>query len=107
MLRAQLGVFGEERHVDALGLFGRFRQIFPDFLGGKDEDRRREAHERAADFPDGGLRGAARFVVGGFGVEPIFQHVVIKRAEIDDAEIVNRVIDAMEFVARNTSRGTF
>src|SRR6266849_4725141 len=91
--------FREQSHVDAFGLAGSFRQILPDFLGGENENRRYETDERAADFPDGGLRGAAYFVFGSFGVQAILQHVEIEGAEIHYAIIVNGVVDAVEFVA--------
>src|SRR6266481_7079052 len=92
--------FREQSHVNAFGFVLQFRQILPDFLGGENEDRSGEADERAGDFPDSGLRGAARFISGRLGIETVLQHVEIECAEVHDAIIVDGVVDTVEFVIR-------
>ena len=72
-------------------------RILPDFLGGEDERGRDEPHERARDAIDGGLRRAAAPIIRRERVEAVLQHVEIERAQIDAAEIVQRVIDAVKF----------
>ena len=72
-------------------------QIFPDFVGGEAEDGRDEADERFGDLPEHGLRGAAREARGREGVHAVFEHVEIKRAQVDDGEFVHCLVDAMEF----------
>src|SRR5690242_829754 len=74
--------FWEQRHVNAFWLGRSFRQVFPDFFRGENENRRGEADERAADSPDGGLRRTARFTSRRLGVEAILQHVEIESAEV-------------------------
>ena len=44
------------------------------------------------------LRGAALRSVGPLAVEPVLPHVEIERAQVDAAEIVERVIDHVELV---------
>src|SRR5258707_11550050 len=39
--------FGKQSHVDAVGLAFRFWKIFPDFLGGENEDWRGQANQRS------------------------------------------------------------
>ena len=75
-------------------------EILPNLFRRENEYRRSEPHERIADFPNRGLRGAARLVLRGFRVEAIFQHVKVKRAEVHDAVIMDGVVDAVEFVIR-------
>src|SRR5882672_8733479 len=53
---------------------------------------------KALDFPDRGLRRAAGFAFGRLGVEAIFQDVEIEGAQVHDAEVVDGVVDAVEFV---------
>jgi len=74
------------------------RQVSPDFFGGEDEHGSDESHQRASNFPDHRLCGAARFVRGSFRIEAVFQHIEIKGAEIHDAEIMDGVIDAVEII---------
>src|SRR2546430_10758506 len=69
-------------------------EILPNLFRRENEYRRSEPHERIADFPNRGLRGAARLVLRGFRVEAIFQHVKVKRAEVHDAVIMDGVVDA-------------
>src|SRR5258708_13894001 len=72
--------------------------MLPDFLGSENENWRGQADKRACDFPDSGLRRAARIVSWSFGVETILQHVKIERAEVYNAIIVDGVINAVEFI---------
>ncbi len=56
-----------------------------------------EAQQRLRDAIHGGLRRAARAVSRRERVEPVLQHIEIKRAEIHHGKIVQRVEDAMKF----------
>jgi len=40
-------------------------------------------------FVNGGLRGTTRGIIGRLGIEAVFQNVVVKRAKVDDAIIVD------------------
>ncbi len=71
-------------------------QIFPDFVGGEAEDGRDEADEGFGDLPENGLRGAAGVAGGREGVHAVFEHVEIEGAEVDDGELVDGVVDAVE-----------
>ncbi len=90
--------FRKQCHVNAFGFALGFRQILPDFLGGENENGRSEADECAGNLPNGSLRGAARFISESLGVQPILQHVEIEGTEIDDAVVVDGMVDAVEFV---------
>src|ERR1700729_3637512 len=70
--------------------------MLPDFFGAESENGRDEAQESMSDAVDRGLRRAAAATLGCEGVQAIFENVEVKRAEIDDREIVNGVEDAVE-----------
>src|SRR6185437_8271296 len=72
------------------------RQIFPNFLGCENEDWRNEADQRPCDVIGGRLRGATPTIIGCEGIKAILENIEIKRAQIDRAEILNRMIDAVE-----------
>ena len=97
--------FGEEREVDAGFAAFDLGQVFPDFVGGEAQDGCDKADESFGDLPEDGLRGAAFLARRRKGVHAVFEHVEIERAEVDDGEIVDGVVDAMEFESRRTSRG--
>ena len=63
------------------------RQMLPDLVGGKGEDRRDQAHQRFGDLPEHGLRGAARLARGREGVHAVLEHVEIKGAQVHDGEL--------------------
>ena len=81
----------------ALRIARHAREMLPDFLGGEHDDRRREAQQSARDAIHGGLRRAPRAVSRRKRVEPVLEHVEIKRAQVHDGEIVQRVEDAVKF----------
>src|SRR5205807_5878755 len=62
------------------------------------QDRRHQPDERVADRVERRLRGAALRSVGPLAVEPVLPHVEIERAQVDAAEIVERVIDHVELI---------
>src|SRR5712671_6056487 len=76
-----------------------FRQIPPDFLSREDEDRGDQAHQGAGNLPDSGLRRTPRFALCSFRIKAIFENVEIKGTEVNDTEIVDSMIDAMEIVS--------
>src|SRR5438270_12889081 len=75
------------------------RQIPPDLLGREDEYGGDQANQRAGDFPDRRLRGTTRSVLRGLRIETILENVKVKRAEIDDAEIVDSMINTVKIVS--------
>src|SRR5882672_11248036 len=76
-----------------------FRQIPPDFLSREDEDRGDQAHQSARNLPDSGLRRAARFILGSLRIKAIFENVEIKGTQVNDTEVMNGMIDAVEIVS--------
>ncbi len=76
-----------------------FRQIPPDFLSREDEDRGDQAHQGAGNLPDGCLCRTARFALCSFRIKAIFENVEIKGTQVNDTEVVNGMIDAVEIVS--------
>ncbi len=74
-----------------------FGNCFPYFFRSEAEDRGDELHQRFGDLPDGGLGGAAGRGVGREGVEAVLQYVQVERGELSVTELVERVVDAVEF----------
>jgi hypothetical protein len=70
--------------------------MLPDLVGGEAEDGRDQADQSFRDLPEHGLRGAALLARGREGVHAVLEHVEIERAQVDDGEFVDRVVDAME-----------
>ncbi len=68
----------------------------PCFVGGEAEDRGNQACERFGDAPECRLGAAAGGVVGGEGVEAVFQDVKIQGAEVGVHELVEGVVGAVE-----------
>ncbi len=97
VLREDLFGFGEEGEVHAGFAACGGGKVFPDFVGGEAEDGRDEADQGFGDLPEDGLRGAARGRCRREGVHAVFEDVEIERAQVDDGEFVDRLIDAMEF----------
>ena len=83
-------------HVHAVRASLNFGQILPDFFTSEAHDRRQQARQRLADAPDRGLRAAPRLRFRREDVEPVLQHVEIKRAQVDNAEMIQPVIDPVE-----------
>ena len=87
------------------------REGLVDLVGGEAEDGGGEAGEGVGDLVDSGLGAAAGEVealllgVAGLeldriGVEAIFQHVQVEGREFGVAELVEQVVDAVEFHVR-------
>ena len=83
-----VGDVGEEGEVDAGFAAFDFGKELPDLVGGEAEDGRDEAGEGFGDAPEGGLRAAAAGVVGGEGVEAVFEDVEVEGAEVGVHELV-------------------
>src|ERR1700722_3992386 len=79
-----------------------FWEIRPDLFRGEAHDRREQPDEYFDNAPDRRLRGAPRVRLWRRDVEPVFQNVEIKRAEIDNAEMIYAVVNLVEgeFVVR-------
>ncbi len=75
------------------------RQVLPDFVGGEAEDGCDEADEGFGDLPEDGLCAAARGVGGREGVHAVFEDVDVEGTEVDDGELVDGVVDAVELEA--------
>jgi hypothetical protein len=54
------------------------------------------AHQRFADAPDRRLRAAPPPRLGRRNVEAVLEHIEIKRAQVDDAKVIQAVIDLVE-----------
>src|SRR5580692_12080972 len=72
------------------------RQILPDLVGGESKDGRDQAHQRFGDAPQNGLRGAAFRALWRKRVEAVFEDVEVEGAQLNDAELVDGVVDAVE-----------
>jgi len=73
-------------------------QETPHLFGGETQDGCQPAHHRLSHVMHGGLRRAARCAARARGVEPILDDVQIEPAELDDAEIVDLLVDVVKFV---------
>ena len=88
-----LGPLGQ---VDARGRVRRLRHELPEFLGRVRDDRREQAGQRVVEPGQDELRGAAVGAVGVLGVEPVLEDVEIEARQLDRAELVDPLIDAVE-----------
>ena len=81
---------------------GSLRQILPNFFGSEAHDGSEQPHQRFSDAPDRGLRAAAAVRLRRRNIEPVFEHIEIERAQVDDAEMIQTMIDFVEgkFVVR-------
>src|SRR5207253_8717714 len=82
--------------VNAFRAIREFWQILPDFLASEGHDGSEQANQSLADAPDGGLRAAAGLRLRGKDIEPIFEHIEIKCAQVHDAEMIHPVVDLVE-----------
>ena len=71
-------------------------EVAPGLFGGVGKDRREQADEGVEHAVHGELRGAAAGGIFWVAVEPVFRDVHIQAAEIDGAELVDRVVHAVE-----------
>ena len=78
----------------------------PHLLGGEREDRRHQTHEHVENGVQHGLRGAPLRPRRPLAVEPVLAHVEVERAQVDAAEVVERVVDDVELVGRRTPCGS-
>ncbi len=86
----------EQGEVDAgLAAFDLGKKL-PDLVGGKAQDWGDEAGDGFGDAPEGCLGAAAGRVVGGEGVEAVFEDVEVERAEVGVRELVEGVVGAVE-----------
>src|SRR5579863_6717663 len=81
-------------HAD-LAAFG-FGEIVPYFVGSEAKDGGDETREGLSDLPENGLGGAACVAGGREGVHAVLEHIDVEVAQVDDREVVNGVVDAME-----------
>src|ERR1700693_1624433 len=80
----------------------------PRFLSGKSEKWRKQFAEPVEDFVHGCLSGATAGRIRHVAVHPIFGDVDIRTAEIDRAELIERVINRVKlerFISGSTSSG--
>ena len=91
-----VGDVGKEREVDAGFAVRDFGEELPDLICGEAEDGRDEAGEGFGDTPESGLRAATAGVVGGEGVEAVFEDVEVERAEVGVYVLVECLIGAVE-----------
>ena len=91
-----VGDVGEEGEVDAGFAVCDFGEKLPDLVGGEAEDGGDEAGEGFGDAPERGLGAAAAGVVGGEGVEAVFEDVEVERAEVGVHVLVEGLVGAVE-----------
>src|ERR1039457_1704910 len=75
-------------------------QILPDLVGGEAKYGRNQANEGFCDLPQNRLRRAAGMARGRECVHAIFECIEIERAQVDNSEFIDCLIDAMEFKGR-------
>ena len=92
-----VGDVGEEGEMDAGLAVCDFGEKLPDLVGGEAEDGGDEAGEGFGDAPECGLGAAAAGVVGGEGVEAVFEDVEVERAEVGVDVLVEGLVGAVEF----------
>ena len=73
-----------------------FGEELPDLVGGEAEDGSDEAGEGFGDAPESSLCAAAAGVVGGEGVEAIFEDVEVEGAEVGVDVLVEGLVGAVE-----------
>ena len=74
------------------------RHSVPDFLGCKAKHRRKEFYKRIENFIHCRLRASSRLAVRLFGVKSVFYNIKIEVTHINNAEMVNCVLERMEFI---------
>ena len=73
-------------------------EITPRFFRGEGEDRREQLDHRLEDLVHRGLRRAAARRIGRVAIHPVLRDVDVEAAQIDRAELIQRVIDLVELV---------
>ncbi len=85
----------EEHGLRALPFAGQFP---PDLLGGERQHRGEPPNHRLRNVVHRGLRRSARHAVAWRCVQAVLQHIHVEAAQIDDAEIVDGLVNAVERV---------
>ena len=75
-------------------------EITPRFFRGEDQDRREQPAKRVEDLAHRRLRRAAARRIGRVAIHPVLGDVDVEAAQVDRAELVERVINLVEFVGR-------
>ena len=70
----------------------------PNLFSSKRNDRRHEMHQDIEDFVKRSLGGAPFCRIRPLAVKPVFDDIEIERAQVDAAEVVERVINGVELV---------
>src|SRR4029077_10721458 len=70
--------------------------MLPDLIGSEHHNRTEEPRQRAGDAVDGCLSGTPLTALWRKRVKPVLENIEIKRAQVYDAEVIQRVIDSME-----------
>ncbi len=89
---------GKGGQVHALGPALDGGQVAPCLLGGVYQDWRQHGTQRGRQFVQHGLRGTTSQRVGRAGIETVFEHIQVERAQIHGAEVVDLVIGAVECI---------
>src|SRR5438128_1485530 len=79
--------------------------VSPGFFGGKYKNRPKQPAERVEDRVHRALRRAAARGIGRVAVETVFGNVHIETAQIDGAELIERVVNLVKLVS-GISRAT-
>src|ERR1700688_4984435 len=70
--------------------------MLPDLVTGEAHDRGQQSDQRLTDAPQRGLRSATSQRFLAVGIKPVLHDVDIKRTQLDDYEMIHRVIDLMK-----------
>ena len=95
------------RKEHAFFLTGYVRHELPYFFGRKGQNRRRDLNERIQDDIHGRLRTAAGKGAGLFRIYAILGNIEIDGAEIDGAEVMDRMVHNVELVVFIRFRNRF
>ena len=69
----------------------------PDFVRGEAEQRRYQANQRFGNRPQYSLGRTPGYILRREGINPVFDGIDIKLAQLSHGEFIERVINAMEF----------
>src|ERR1700688_4292519 len=70
--------------------------MLPDLVTGEAHDRGQQSDQRLADTPQRGLRSATSQRFLAVGIKPVLHDVDIKRTQLDDYEVIHRVINLVK-----------
>ncbi len=92
------GGVGDAWRREELGVDGfAGAEVAPGFFRGEGEDGGEEAGKGREDLVQGGLGGAAASALRGVAIQAVLGDVDVEAAQVDGAELIEGVVDAVEF----------